>query len=152
MAVWKNNSSTEKWQRQQDAQIQNLLPEAITSYESIDTVTETAQAIQYPIEFLNSLEPGMPPHNLLLKKGAPIMLLRNLDSPRLCNRTRLCIKNLFTHIIEATILTGGSKGEDVIPRISLISTDMPFDFKRQFRFVWLLQCLSTKHKVSHWQW
>jgi ATP-dependent DNA helicase PIF1 len=35
------------------------------------------------------------------------------------------------NIIEATILTGGATGEDVfIPRIPLIPSDMPFDFKR----------------------
>jgi ATP-dependent DNA helicase PIF1 len=35
------------------------------------------------------------------------------------------------NIIEATILTGSAKGENVfIPRIPLIPSDTPFDFKR----------------------
>lgn len=35
------------------------------------------------------------------------------------------------HVIEATISTGCAKGEDVfIPRIPMVPTDMPFEFKR----------------------
>jgi hypothetical protein len=113
-------------------QIQQQLPGEAISYKSVDTVVDVDQAIQYPTEFLNSLEPpGMPPHNLVLKIGSSIMLLRNLDAPRLCNGTRLCIKSLMPHVIEATILTGCAKGDDVfIPRIPMVPTDMPFEFKR----------------------
>ncbi|EPB68564.1 hypothetical protein ANCCEY_12347 [Ancylostoma ceylanicum] len=115
-----------------NVQIQDQLPGSVTTYESIDTVVDSEQAVCYPTEFLNSLEPpGMPPHRLILKVGSPIMLLRNIDPPKLCNGTRLCVKRLLPNVIEATILTGKSKGEDVfIPRIPMIPTDMPFDFKR----------------------
>jgi ATP-dependent DNA helicase PIF1 len=113
-------------------QIQQQLPGETTCYKSVDTVTDVDEAVQYPTEFLNSLEPpGMPLHNLVLKIGSPIMLLRNLDAPRLCNGTRLCVKQSMPHVIEATILTGCAKGEDVfIPRIPMVPTDMPFEFKR----------------------
>jgi ATP-dependent DNA helicase PIF1 len=113
-------------------QIQQQLPGETTSYKSVDTVADVNEAVQYPTEFLNSLEPsGMPSHNLLLKIGSSIMLLRNLDAPRLCNGTRLCVKSLMPRVIEATILTGCAKGEDVfIPRIPMVPTDMPFEFKR----------------------
>ena len=113
-------------------QIQQQLPGETKSYKSVDTVTDVNDAVQYPTEFLNSLEPsGMPSHNLLLKVGSPIIPLRNLDAPRLCNGTRLCVKQLMPHVIEATILTGCARGEDVfIPRIPMIPTDMPFEFKR----------------------
>ncbi|KAM4015418.1 ATP-dependent DNA helicase pif1-like [Anomaloglossus baeobatrachus] len=113
-------------------QILNLLPGVCTTYKSVDTVIDPAQALFYPTEFLNSLEPqGCPPHNLFLKPGASILLLRNLDPPKLCNGTRLLIKNLFPHVIEATILTGWATGEDVfIPTIPLIPSHLPFDFKR----------------------
>jgi ATP-dependent DNA helicase PIF1 len=47
------------------------------------------------------------------------------------NGTRLAVKRLMPNLIEATLLTGKAKGEFVlIPRIPLIPTDMPFEFKR----------------------
>jgi len=54
---------------------------AVTKYNSFDTVTEEDQAVNYPVEFLYSLElAGMPPHIFTLKVGPPI-LLRNLNTP-----------------------------------------------------------------------
>lgn len=58
-------------------------------------------------------------------------MLRNLDAPKLCNGTRLLISNLQQNVLEATILTGSYSGESVfIPRIPLIPTDYPIEFKR----------------------
>ena len=113
-------------------QVQRMLPGNGKSYLSIDTVMDPSEAVHYPMEFLNSLDPsGCPPHILHLKVGAPIILLRNLDSPRLCNGTRLIIKTLHSNLIEATILTGCGAGENVfIPRIPIIPNDLPFSFKR----------------------
>jgi len=43
---------------------------------------DPSQAVLCPLEFLNSLETtGIPPHNMELKVGLAIMLLRNLDPP-----------------------------------------------------------------------
>ncbi|GBN52327.1 hypothetical protein AVEN_161645-1 [Araneus ventricosus] len=101
-------------------------------YKSIDTTCDINEAINYPTEFLNTLEPsGVPSHILELKIGAPIMLLRILHPPSLCNGTRLCIEKLMPNIIEAIILTGHAADENVfIPRIPIIPSDFPFQFKR----------------------
>lgn len=49
----------------------------------------------------------------------------------LCNGTRLTIKTMQSNLIEATIITGTYKGTDVLlPRIPMIPTDLPFEFKR----------------------
>lgn len=112
--------------------IQRMIPGEEKNYISINSTVEQDDSVNYPTEFLNSLNvPGMPLHCLKLKVGSPIILLRNLDSPKLCNGTRLCVKQLKNNIIEAKIMTGRDKGKIVfIPRIPLISTEMPFSFKR----------------------
>ncbi|XP_050063355.1 ATP-dependent DNA helicase pif1-like [Aphis gossypii] len=101
-------------------------------YKSVDSATNQDDVVNYPPEFLNSLDlQGLPPHNLQLKVGSVVIMLRNINQPRLCNGTRLAIKKLLNNVIEATILKGKYKGEDVlIPRIPMIPTDVPFEFKR----------------------
>ena len=101
------------------------------TYRSFDTIVEESDASNYPTEVLNSLgPPGMPPHQLNLKVGTPIMLLRSLDAPKLVNGTRLIVKQLFDNVILATIITGKFSGEDVfIPRIALMPSNFPIEFK-----------------------
>lgn len=71
-----------------------------------------------------------------------LFFLRYINPPELCNGT----KKLLPNAVEATILKiGKSNAEDVlIPRIRIVSTDMPFDFKRlQFPSRFLLNVLFT---------
>jgi ATP-dependent DNA helicase PIF1 len=92
---------------QLNLKIQHLLPRDLVSYKSIDTVCDAAETVKYPTEFLNSLDlSGMPSHNLQLKVGSPVILLCNLNPPRLCNDTRLVIKKLIKNVIETIILNG----------------------------------------------
>ncbi|GFU44729.1 ATP-dependent DNA helicase, partial [Trichonephila clavipes] len=74
--------------------IQHGIPSETTTYKSIDTVENQDEVVNYPTEFLDSLDlPGMPPHVLTLKIGVPIILLRNINPSRLCNGTRLSQEN-----------------------------------------------------------
>lgn len=71
---------------------------------------------------LNS--PGVPEHEIVVKIGAPIIIMRNLRPPYICNGTRARVKSLHRNLIEVTLLTGPGAGEDVlIPRIKTIPND-----------------------------
>ena len=66
------------------------IPTELKEYPSMDTPVDDDGAVLFPAELLNSLDPpGFPPHILRLKKGVPVILLRNLDAPKLCNGTKL---------------------------------------------------------------
>ena len=91
----------------------------------------------HPLEYIHKLMPnGFPAHHLKLKKGVPIMLLRNLDAANgHCNGSRYVVTNLLNNVIEARALTGSNIGERIlIPRIPLSTTEKyPFNFtRRQF--------------------
>ena len=62
---------------------------------------------------------ALPNHELRLKRGSPIMLMRNLyQQEGLCNGSRMTITNMSRHCIEAQILGGAMHGERrLIPRI-----------------------------------
>lgn len=109
------------------------------TYLSADSVSfDDEHAQHYPIEFLNTLEmSGLPTHELKLKVGACVMLLRNLDPDNgLCNGSRLIVTHLGRNIIRGTLTSGTHAGTTVmIPRITLIPSDTRFPFtlrRRQF--------------------
>ncbi|GBN21622.1 hypothetical protein AVEN_247404-1 [Araneus ventricosus] len=53
-------------------QLLRELPGRVQVYKSIDTTCNTNEAVNYPAEFLNTLEPfGVPSHTLECKIGAP---------------------------------------------------------------------------------
>ncbi|RCN27115.1 hypothetical protein ANCCAN_27152 [Ancylostoma caninum] len=89
------------------------------STDEVECETE-ADTTNFPLKFLNSLTPpGYPPHELFLKNGAIVMLLRNLRVTQgLCNGTRLIVRHVSRHVLGCEIATGSNKGQyTLIPRI-----------------------------------
>jgi ATP-dependent DNA helicase PIF1 len=116
----------------------DLIPGKIKTYTSVNTlITEDeSEVLQFPIDFLNSLEmTGLPSHELVLKEGTVVMLLRNLNyTTGLLNGTRLIVKKMHKNILDLEIITGKNIGQRVLlPRIDLSPSDttVPFSFKRR---------------------
>ncbi|XP_057747181.1 uncharacterized protein LOC130966401 [Arachis stenosperma] len=63
-------------------------------------------------EILNGINcSSLPPHKLVLKVGAPVMLLRNIDQTNgVCNGTRMQVRRMENHVIECKTLTGNKVG------------------------------------------
>ncbi|KAH7661261.1 DNA helicase protein [Dioscorea alata] len=86
-------------------------PEQI--YLSSDYISKASTSVEthgplYSIEFLNTLKfVGIPNHELTLKLGCVIMLMRNIcQANGLCNGTRLIVTQLYPNILEAMIISG----------------------------------------------
>ena len=111
---------------------------ALHEYRSSDSILQATEedSANYPIEFLNSLEPnGCPPHLLRLAVGMVVILLRNIDTEAgLCNGVRAVVKGCHRHVLDVHILTGRAKGKRFyIPRIPLRpqTPDLPFVLNRR---------------------
>ena len=131
-------------------QLLKQIPAKPKLYKSVDTVPDIDNVVDHPTELilLNTLHPsGMLPDKIELMVGAHNMLLRNLGpTPNLRNGTRLVIKQRMERVIEATIAICQFKRDDIIiPRIPLISSESPFEFKR-LRSAYNLLCLLTSPK------
>ena len=111
----------------------------ITSFSNDSAMGDESAPDHYSLEFLNSLDPNsMPPHELKLRSGALVMLLRNYSSQKgLCNGTRAVVRDMWHRFLQVEIATGRFKGQmHLLPRIVCSSTgetDLPFVL-RKFQF------------------
>lgn len=114
-----------------------------STFYSVDSIETDADVYtdshHIPVEYLRSLNPsGLPPGELHLKPGCPLILLRNLAPAQgLCNGTRLILHSATTRILKVEILGGQHNGEiTFVPHITLIPSTQPgitFSLrKRQF--------------------
>ena len=118
-----------------------LVPSTEKEYLSSDSIAKStaqheAYDLLYPIEFLNSISGNnFPQHRIVLTKGVPVMLLRNLNQRAgLCNGTRLIVTSVREWTIEAMIMNGRHTNQTfAIPRItlSLKSNKYPFVLQRR---------------------
>jgi len=114
----------------------NKLPGELYSLLSVDSVVDDEGDQTYPEEFLNNIKTGgLPPHNLQIKVGAPVILLRNIAlQDGLINGTRLIVKRISEHILELQIAVGKFTGQTVLlPRFDLEYQDsrIPFVIRRR---------------------
>ncbi|XP_020999390.2 uncharacterized protein LOC110281460 [Arachis duranensis] len=79
----------------------NQFPGEERNLVSFDEVEGDANNL-YQQEYLNSVSTGgLPPHVLKVKRGAPLMLLRNIDPKAgLCNGTRLLCRGTFQNMLD----------------------------------------------------
>ena len=102
-------------------------------YRSFDKVLNQEEAYKFTTEFLNTVAlSSIPPHVLVMKRGAPIMLLRNLDPVNgHVNGARYYVKRLTPKIIHAVLAVGPNKGQELlIPRIKFHPEDKTLPFER----------------------
>lgn len=73
-----------------------MLPGAERIYTSVDRCSDESGNNALPPSVFNKETPsGMPPHELHLKEGCVVILLRNLNVPAgLCNGSRLRVESM----------------------------------------------------------
>lgn len=121
------------------------LPSALSTYMSINTMVNEEEAVQYPAEFLNSIEiSGLLPRKL--------QLLRSIKPPQLMNGTRCVMIACRTNTIEVQICTGAHKGEHhLLPRIPLQPSDTTFPFMFQRKQFPIRPCFAMTINKSQGQ-
>ena len=129
--------------------LDRVLPGNCRVMHSADSVLsdDPSDPEMYPIDFLNSLTPtGMPQHNLKLKVGAIVMLLRNFDlKAGLTNGTRLKVLSIHRRVLKVEILCGFNAGKiHFLPKIVFQPSDsgLPFVLKRIQFPVRLAYCMT----------
>ena len=145
-------ATTNKIVRYYNDCILNLLDGEKKEFLSEDSLDEDGvDSNDITLEFLNSLWPsGLPPHKLVLKKNAIVILLRNIDPEKgFCNGTRLRVLEMGTNVLKLETLEQNPLERKIIllPKmtISPTTTNIPFKFKRRQFPLNVSYCLSI-HK------
>ena len=105
-----------------NAVVGNMIPGEFTPFRSADSVENAEEnALRYPVELLNSLsgKGSLPDHVITLKKGFPVMLLRNIDpSNGHCNGSRYIVEKFSRTLLYLKVSVGTHKGKKLaLPRM-----------------------------------
>ncbi|KAK1402033.1 ATP-dependent DNA helicase [Heracleum sosnowskyi] len=99
----------------------DTIPGDHVSYFSVDQAedfggTATDLSFAFPPEYLNSITiPGLPPHELKLKEGVAVMLMRNLNQTLgHCNGTRMMVTKCFKQFVECEVICGAFVGTNIL--------------------------------------
>ena len=139
--------------------IVDSIPGEIFSYYSIDRAEDfggTASDLNFafPPEYLNAFNiPGLPPHELRLKVGVVVMLMRNLNQTLgLCNGTRMMVTKCLKHCVQCEVICGAFVGtRHFIPRMELCPTESKLPFKLLRKQMPLQICYSMTINKSQGQ-
>ncbi|GJT83083.1 DNA helicase [Tanacetum coccineum] len=104
--VWPKNQTADAVNAKFLSNVEGQSRIYLSNDEAILIGRETGETkLLYPMEYLNTITfPGFPPHELELKVGSPIMLVRNVNlSGGLCNGIRMIIRSLMSSIQPADI-------------------------------------------------
>ena len=116
--------------------MEGWVPGTAKKLTSADTLEDYRDIMRFNTEYVNTLCPnGFPRHQISLKPGMVIMLLRNI-SPKegLCNGTKLIYERILNNKLLVCKLTTSDK-RVLIPRIKFISEAGSYAFewaRRQF--------------------
>lgn len=120
-----------------NSKIVEMMPGEEFCYLSVDRAddfggTDAELDIAFPTEYLNSLSiPGLPNHELKLKEGVVVMLMRNLNQTLgLCNGTRMIVTKCFKYSVQCEVISGTFVGtRHFIPRMECCPSDSKLPFK-----------------------
>lgn len=104
------------------------------TYFSFHSVPNEDDLTNFPIDFLQTVvSSGIPSHQLKLKRGCPVSIMRNLEPPVLCNGTRCRVVEMRRNLIEVEVAVGPYSGvRRLITRIPFvpIASEFPVSFRR----------------------
>ena len=123
-------------------------------YYSADKVLNEKDEVQFPKEFLNHCQAsGMPPHCIVLNRGAPIMLTRNLDPQNgHVNGARYIVLELKKKIIHARLATGPHKGKKYISNNNSKISKINHAYLQAKKYLYLESNSTLKTESYLWKW